>query len=845
MNKLSSLRSRLGTGLKLMTALLMVLPSAADVLPANLPAPDTKPVDKSKPVKVFILSGQSNMLGFGKVEGSIPLYSSIFLSADPSVKPSKMPVDNSALMPHGIFQSADVAAESGATAKVYPGSEITAETKIAKTEKVALGTVSATIPAIEDEHTVIVEAYIDVPYDGIYEVHAGMDESSYSVATINGKEVYRKNPDTKQATLTKIELKTGKRYPLVITYFKGGGSAAFWMEKTDMEGMGDLKWAVQKLGRFPYLLNEKGEWTVRNDVMLNDAYMGKGKSAPLSALACGPTFGPELGFGYVMGAYLDEPVIVIKADIGNRSLAWDILPPGSESYTFEGKQYPGYGQLIAKDGTIQEPSGPKDWYAGKQYDDYTASIHAVLNNFGERYPEYKEQGFEVAGFAWWQGHKDGGNPAHISRYETNLANLIKAWRKEFKAPNAKWAIATVGFQGENMSEKYVQIAEAQMAVADPKKHPELAGTVKTIDTRPFWRGPEVSPKNQDYHYNHNGETYMLTGDALGRAMVELMGGKVEYPPAVSEKTIKAVPFMKDPSSEEVMAMSTALSPIVTGKLIPEYIRNSAGIPAYRRNGMELKAILENKSPEKAPRRGLKSQLDKVIDYYNVVGVDTYDWKTFGPDMQKAKWYFHNFDPKEKYTIDAKGRVGDMYRDITLPEGMKDWYTKDFDPAKAGWSTGAAPFGQVKGELKALKTNCRVPHCRCDTVPGTLWEKEVLLMRQTFEIPDFKEGHRYRIIVGGAGHGWSGEGFALYLNGKQIAEETGGGYKNGGNPRGAYVFENIIPEFKDGKATFAIKAFLRRTGYKGKLGSISGHMSVWMQEAKLPAVLLETAAISNE
>lgn len=158
---------------------------------------------------------------------------------------------------------------------------------------------------------------------------------------MNGKEVSRKDPGSSQATLDKIELQAGKRYPLAIAYIEGGGSAAFWMEKTDMEGMGDLKWTVEKLGRFPYLLDKQGEWTVRNDVMLNDAYMGKGKSAPLSAPACGPTFGPELGFGYVLGTYLDEPVIVMKADIGNRSLGWDILPPGSERYTFDGTVYPG------------------------------------------------------------------------------------------------------------------------------------------------------------------------------------------------------------------------------------------------------------------------------------------------------------------------------------------------------------------------------------------------------------------------------------------------------------------------------------------------------------------------
>ena len=48
-----------------------------------------------------------------------------------------------------------------------------------------------------------------------------------------------------------------------------------------------------------------------------------------------------------------------------------------------------------------------------------------------------------------------------------------------------------------------------------------AGNVLTVETRDFWRKVEVSPKNQDYHYNRNAETYMLVGDALGRGMVAL------------------------------------------------------------------------------------------------------------------------------------------------------------------------------------------------------------------------------------------------------------------------------------------------------------------------------------
>jgi len=48
---------------------LLALPALATEVPDQLPDPDGKPADMSKPVKVFILMGQSNMLGFGKIKG--------------------------------------------------------------------------------------------------------------------------------------------------------------------------------------------------------------------------------------------------------------------------------------------------------------------------------------------------------------------------------------------------------------------------------------------------------------------------------------------------------------------------------------------------------------------------------------------------------------------------------------------------------------------------------------------------------------------------------------------------------------------------------------------------------
>ncbi|MCH7228462.1 sialate O-acetylesterase [Haloferula sp. A504] len=808
-------------------SLLSGMALAADVIPVDLPAPD--PADKgasNKPVKVYILSGQSNMLGFGKVEGSTPFYSSVFLSADPSATPCKLSLNksNAAMVPLKLYKHADAGSEAGAVGFLV-GMEIPApnETKVnvSNVHLPAFGSSTLELPATEANQILEVKTFVEVPFDGSYRIHpAGAREVKVDDAVVEEGSA--------------VKLTKGKRHELAITYAKGGGSGALWMEKVDLEGMGDLRWAVEKLGRFPYLLDEKGEWTVRHDVMLNDAYMGKGKSDPLSAPACGPSFGPELGFGYVMGEFHDEPVIVMKADIGNRSLGWDILPPGSESYTYEGTNYPGYKEQLDADGKVVKWDG-EGWYAGKQYDEYTAAIRAVLDNFDEKYPEYADQGFEVAGFVWWQGHKDGPNPGHNANYEKNLVNLIKAWRKEFEAPEAKWAIATVGFEGENMPEHYVKILEAQKAVADPERHPDLAGTVKTIDTRPFWRGPEVSPKNQNYHYHHNGETYMLTGDALGRAMVELHGGEVEYPDGAMDPSVTAIPDMELATNEQFEKMRDALRPIVLDKLIPEYVAGAPGTPVYRRGGLAIENIINATPPEK-PTPQLRSQFDQLLELYEMAGIEDYSWKRFGPEMQTAEWAYLTFDPAEK----KESPEGDRYREVTLPKGSEDWTAPGFDPTKAGWKTGKAPFGQKDGRQEALIAGCRVPHCGCHITPNTLWDKEVLLMRQTFKVPAFEDGKRYRIIVGGAGHGWSGEGFALHVNGKPVSEMTGGYYKGGGAARGVYLFGDLAGEVSGKEVTIALKGFLRQNGHKNKPAAPSGHLSVWLEEATLPPSVAEMA-----
>jgi alpha-galactosidase len=294
---------------------------------------------------------------------------------------------------------------------------------------------------------------------------------------------------------------------------------------------GSLEYMVHEKGKYGFLVDADGKWTTRKDVRYVHVMDRRGvdykdmetfQVMKNDWLTVAGNFGPEVGFGHVMGHVLDEPVLVLKACIGNRSLGWDLLPPGSQRYEFDGKEYAGYKDTSPSWVKGMEPKAVP-WYAGRQYDADTAHAKAVLKDLKKYYPDYQGQGFEVAGFVWWQGHKDQ-NAAHAAKYEENLVRLVTALRKDFDAPAAKFVLAT-GCGNPQREGFGLKIAEAQLAVGDAKKHPEFAGNMRAVDTRDLWREADVSPSKQGFHYNHNAETYMDTGLRLGWAMADLLTGE--------------------------------------------------------------------------------------------------------------------------------------------------------------------------------------------------------------------------------------------------------------------------------------------------------------------------------
>ena len=128
-------------------------------------------------------------------------------------------------------------------------------------------------------------------------------------------------------------------------------------------------------------------------------------------------------------------------------------------------------------------------------------------------------GYEVAGFFYWQGDKDRYDEAHASRYEENFVNLINHLRKDFDAPDAKFVCATLGQSEKDKSTGNDKlILDAQLAVdGESGKHPDFKGNVATVYSHPLSQGGASNG-----HYGGNAKTYMDIGLAMGETMVELL-----------------------------------------------------------------------------------------------------------------------------------------------------------------------------------------------------------------------------------------------------------------------------------------------------------------------------------
>ncbi len=263
-------------------------------------------------------------------------------------------------------------------------------------------------------------------------------------------------------------------------------------EKYYNGGRGTLKHLLKdptKAKRLAHLRQRDGRWTVRDDVWVRyQPTKGALKAGRLSigfgAYEGKHHFGPELQFGHVLGDAIAEPILLIKTAWGGKSLHRDFRPPSAG-----GDVGPFYKKMITE-------------------------IRQTLERLEAELPECAGREHEFAGFVWFQGWNDMVTEGALDAYEENLAHLIRDVRDELGAPRLPVVI------GETGNADQLKLRNAQRAVA---KRKEFRESVAFVETRAFLRKAEDSPNvGHGHHWFGNAESYFLIGDAMGRAMKDLL-----------------------------------------------------------------------------------------------------------------------------------------------------------------------------------------------------------------------------------------------------------------------------------------------------------------------------------
>jgi alpha-galactosidase len=208
----------------------------------------------------------------------------------------------------------------------------------------------------------------------------------------------------------------------------------------------------------------------------------------------------------------------------------------------------------------------KDGY-GSDYRNVLSETKKVLGDIKTYFPDYDpEQGYEIAGFIWFQGWNDAigaGNPDYVEQ----MAHFIRDMRKDLKAPKMPFVIGELGTDGPEAGGWVATFRKQQAEIAALE---EFNGNVMLAKTAQYWppANEEMQGKwdafraaakvnsekaaddptrldsgqffnkhwvqkykaqlsfNSDkrYHYKGSGACYYQMGASMGNAMVELLRG---------------------------------------------------------------------------------------------------------------------------------------------------------------------------------------------------------------------------------------------------------------------------------------------------------------------------------
>jgi len=226
--------------------------------------------------------------------------------------------------------------------------------------------------------------------------------------------------------------------------------------------------------------------------------------------------GPEFTFGLYLEKFTDAPILLIKTSWGGKSLHTDFRSPSAGPYVFNEAQLAQF-QKQGKD--LAAMKAEKAKATGAYYRLMLDHVKKVLADIKRVVPDYDPaQGYELAGFAWFQGWNDmvdgGTYPTRdkaggYDAYATVMAHFIRDVRRELNSPKLPFVIGVLGVGGPTADygpdeQRYKATHQNfRDAMAAPALLPEFKGNVTAVLTEKYWdrelkaaRAKEAKVKDQ-------------------------------------------------------------------------------------------------------------------------------------------------------------------------------------------------------------------------------------------------------------------------------------------------------------------------------------------------------------
>jgi len=278
-------------------------------------------------------------------------------------------------------------------------------------------------------------------------------------------------------------------------------------------------------------LQKDGKWVERDDVWIK--FLNR-KGKLTVGFGSPGRIGPELEFGNTVGDFYDEQVLIIKTAWGGKSLYRDFRPPSAG--------LPSAAELmqLLEQARKRKPATTLDDIKesfGHYYRAMLTEVLQTLDHLDELFPDYHGQGYEIAGFVWFQGWNDMVNPKYVDAYTENMVTFIKDVRKDLKSPNMPFVIGQLGVGGVKEEKPNAGKDKFKAAQAKAAERPEFQGNVAVVKTDQFWdetayavfkKGwkqhfEEWEKVGSDYpfHYLGSVKTYTRIGKAFGQSILKL------------------------------------------------------------------------------------------------------------------------------------------------------------------------------------------------------------------------------------------------------------------------------------------------------------------------------------